>query len=45
MERRHLPLGLLALAAVPVVVLAVFFVLPVVGMVGRGFRPAGFILG
>lgn len=41
MERRHLPLGLLALAAVPVAVLAVFFVLPVVGMVGRGFRPEG----
>jgi thiamine transport system permease protein len=31
----------LALAAVPVAVLAVFFVLPVVGMVGRGFRPEG----
>jgi thiamine transport system permease protein len=48
-ERRHLPLGrvdrhalgLLALAAIPVAVLAVFFVLPVVGMVGRGFRPEG----
>jgi len=45
-ERRHLPLrrfpvALLALAAVPVAVLAVFFVLPVVGMVGRGFRPEG----
>jgi len=35
------PLTLVALAAIPVVVLAVFFVLPVVGMVGRGFRPEG----
>lgn len=49
MERRHLSLSpsagryatLLALAAVPVAVLAVFFVLPVIGMVGRGFRPEG----
>ena len=39
MERRHL--ALIALAAVPVTVLAVFFVLPVTGMVGRGFRPEG----
>ena len=49
MERRHLPLSaaagrhltLVALAAVPVAVLAIFFVLPVTGMVGRGFRPEG----
>jgi len=48
-ERRHLPLSaaagrhltLVALAAVPVAVLAIFFVLPVTGMVGRGFRPEG----
>lgn len=38
---RRFPVALLALAAVPVAVLAVFFVLPVVGMVGRGFRPEG----
>lgn len=31
-------LALLALAALPVAVLAVFFVLPVTGMVGRGFE-------
>ena len=30
-------LGLLALAALPLAVLGVFFVLPVIGMVGRGF--------
>lgn len=35
MERRHL--WLIGLAAVPVAVLAVFFVLPVTGMVRRGF--------
>ena len=35
MERRHL--GLIALAALPVLVLGVFFVLPVTGMVRRGF--------
>jgi thiamine transport system permease protein len=44
-ERRHLALGryatLIALAAVPIAVLAVFFVLPVTGMVGRGFQPEG----
>ncbi|MGZ4474174.1 MAG: hypothetical protein ACXVWW_00570 [Nocardioides sp.] len=39
MERRHL--ALIALAAIPVTVLAIFFVLPVTGMVGRGFRPEG----
>jgi len=33
--------ALIALAAVPVAVLAIFFVLPLVGMVGRGFRPEG----
>ncbi|MCH1866155.1 iron ABC transporter permease [Nocardioides sp. CFH 31398] len=33
--------GLLALAVVPVAVLAVFFVLPVVGMLGRGLWPGG----
>ncbi|TYL54857.1 iron ABC transporter permease [Nocardioides sp. BGMRC 2183] len=38
MRRR---LALLALAAVPTVVLAVFFVLPVAGMVQRGFFPDG----
>ncbi|MFB9313092.1 ABC transporter permease [Nocardioides plantarum] len=32
---------LLGLAALPVAVLGVFFVLPVVGMVGRGFWPDG----
>ena len=38
-RRHHLgrPLALLALAALPVAVLAVFFVLPVSGMVSRGF--------
>jgi len=35
------PLTLLALAALPLVVLGVFFVLPVAGMVGRGFWPDG----
>jgi thiamine transport system permease protein len=34
-------LGTAALAAVPLAVLAVFFLYPVVGMVGRGFRPDG----
>jgi thiamine transport system permease protein len=34
-------LGLLALAAVPLAVLGVFFVLPVAGMVGRGFFTSG----
>ena len=34
-------LTLAALAAVPVAVLVVFFVLPVSGMVGRGLRPEG----
>jgi thiamine transport system permease protein len=29
------------MAAVPVAVLGIFFVLPVIGMVGRGFRPEG----
>jgi thiamine transport system permease protein len=33
--------GFLALAAVPLTVLAVFFVLPVAGMVGRGFFSSG----
>lgn len=33
--------GLLALAALPVAVLAVFFVLPVSGMLGRGLWPDG----
>lgn len=33
--------GLLALAAVPLAVLGVFFVLPVIGMVGRGLMPDG----
>jgi thiamine transport system permease protein len=33
--------GIAALAAVPVVVLVVFFVYPVGGMVARGFRPEG----
>ena len=33
--------GLIAMAALPVLVLAVFFVLPVSGMVGRGLMPAG----
>jgi thiamine transport system permease protein len=33
--------GLAALAAVPLAVLAVFFVLPVAGMVGRGFFASG----
>jgi thiamine transport system permease protein len=32
---------LVALAVVPLAVLALFFVLPVTGMVGRGLRPAG----
>lgn len=41
MERhRHLAL-VLALAAVPLGVVAVFFVLPVSGMVGRGLHPGG----
>jgi thiamine transport system permease protein len=35
------PLTLLALAALPLVVLGVFFVLPVAGMLGRGFWPEG----
>lgn len=35
------PLLLAALAAVPLAVLGLFFVLPVVGMVGRGLRPEG----
>ena len=39
MERRHL--GLIALAALPVLVLAVFFLLPVTGMVRRGFIADG----
>ena len=34
-------LGIAALAATPVAVLAVFFVYPVAGMVGRGFWPDG----
>ncbi len=34
-------LSLVALAAVPVAMLAVFFVLPVTGMLGRGFWPDG----
>ncbi len=34
-------LGLLGLAALPVAVLAVFFVLPVSGMLDRGLRPDG----
>ncbi len=34
-------IGTAALAAVPLVVLAVFFALPVAGMVGRGLRPDG----
>ena len=33
--------GLVALAALPVAVLAVFFVLPVTGMLGRGLWPDG----
>src|ERR1700710_2400102 len=33
--------GLLALAALPLLVLGVFFVLPVAGMVGRGFFTDG----
>ena len=46
---RHRVLTLLALAAVPVAVLAVFFLLPVAGMVSRGFfvdgafRPTGVV--
>lgn len=39
MPRRLLVIA--ALAAVPVIVVAVFFVLPVSGMVGRGLRPGG----
>ena len=35
------PLTLLALAALPLLVLGVFFVLPVAGMLGRGFWPDG----
>lgn len=35
------PAVLVATAALPVLVLAVFFVLPLVGMVGRGFRADG----
>ena len=35
------PLTLLALAALPLLVLGVFFVLPVLGMLGRGFWPEG----
>ncbi|MBB6627463.1 iron ABC transporter permease [Nocardioides sp. KIGAM211] len=38
---RSRPLTLLALAAVPVAVLGVFFVLPVSGMLARGFWPDG----
>ena len=34
-------LGIAALAAVPLAVLGVFFVLPVTGMVSRGFFPDG----
>ncbi len=34
-------LGVLALAAIPMAVLAVFFVLPVVGMLARGLAPDG----
>ncbi|HEX7717195.1 MAG TPA: ABC transporter permease subunit, partial [Marmoricola sp.] len=34
-------MGTAALAAVPLAVLAVFFLYPVAGMVGRGFRPDG----
>ena len=33
--------GVVALAALPLVFLAVFFVLPVAGIVGRGFAPDG----
>jgi thiamine transport system permease protein len=33
--------GVVALAALPLAFLAVFFVLPVVGIVGRGFAPVG----
>ena len=35
------PLTLLGLAALPLLVLGVFFVLPVAGMLGRGFWPDG----
>jgi thiamine transport system permease protein len=39
--RRGTAAGLVALAAVPLLVLGVFFVLPVAGMVGRGFFTDG----
>jgi thiamine transport system permease protein len=41
MSTRRSALGLAALAALPLVALTVFFVLPVLGMVGRGFAPEG----
>ena len=39
--RLRRPLTLLGLAALPLLVLGVFFVLPVAGMLGRGFWPDG----
>ena len=39
--RMRRPLTLLGLAALPLLVLGVFFVLPVAGMLGRGFWPDG----
>ncbi len=41
MTRRRTGLGVVALAALPLLVLAVFFVYPVLGMVGRGFVTDG----
>ncbi|HYO40709.1 MAG TPA: iron ABC transporter permease [Nocardioidaceae bacterium] len=40
-RRSRSGLAVVALAALPLLVLGVFFVLPVAGMVGRGFFPAG----
>lgn len=41
MRQVRRPLALLALAALPLAVLGVFFLLPVSGMLGRGFFPDG----
>jgi thiamine transport system permease protein len=41
MSSRRRSVALLALAALPLAVLGVFFVLPVAGMLGRGFWPDG----
>lgn len=40
-HRHRLTLGLTALALVPLAFLAIFFALPLVGMLGRGFLPDG----